>query len=386
MANIKLNNNLYPIPDAVLAAHTADFVAHLGTIAGSGMKVVIGGVEYGVDASKVAGAVSGLDIFFNSLQSSLAPGLYQTGAIDLYKNGDIEGASAMIVTPWEELEANNAIMVSKGEDIELPEMNEYGFYFGVPYSDIERTTSYTFYEDGSARLDKYGDVIEAPAGSVVYTDHSIDLSVAMDAENYVFIVQDNGKTIGYFDIELYLGAGVPPKGMVYSPYYEDGAVVFNGDLILPNDGSVTDIASYSFAYQEGLTGIIIPNGVTHIRLGVCSGCQNITNIIIPNSVTKISMYAFSFCGNLINIEIPIGVTSIGDSAFAWCDSLTSITIPSSMTFIGEEALANCKNLEKIIFKGTVAQWNAITKGDNWNGNVFASQVQCTDGYVSIKEK
>jgi hypothetical protein len=188
MANIKLNNNEYPIPDAVLAAHTADFVAHLGTIAGSGLKVVVGGVEYGVDSSKVSGAIAGLDIFFNSLQSSLAPGLYQTGAIDLFKNGDIEGASAMMITPWAELEANNDIMVSKGEDIELPEMNEYGFYFGVPYSRCDDPVSYTFYEDGSAKFDEYGDVIEAPAGSVIYSDHCIDLSVAMDAENYMFMV------------------------------------------------------------------------------------------------------------------------------------------------------------------------------------------------------
>lgn len=69
MANIKLNNNLYPIPDAVLAAHRADFVAHLGTIAGSGEKVVVGGVEYGVDASKVAGAFSELESVFGELSS-----------------------------------------------------------------------------------------------------------------------------------------------------------------------------------------------------------------------------------------------------------------------------------------------------------------------------
>ena len=269
-------------------------------------------------------------------------------------------------------------MVSKGEDIELPEMNEYGFYFGVPYSDIAGTASYIFYEDGSARLNDYGDVVEAPAGSVVYTDHSIDMSVAKDIENYVFIVQDNGKTIESFDMELYLGTGVPLKGMVYLPSHEDEVAVFNGDLILPNDGSVTDIATYSFAYQEDLTGIIIPNGVTHIRSGVCSCCQNITNIIIPNSVTKISIDAFSSCGSLISIEIPSSVTSIGPYAFAYCDSLASIIIPNGVTFIGEEAFSNCSNLEYIIFEGTRAQWNTVTKGDNWNYNVPATHVQCSD--------
>jgi hypothetical protein len=118
----------------------------------------------------------------------LAPGLYKTGAIALWQEGNYDAASAMMITPWEELEANNDIMVSKGEDIELPEMNEYGFYFGVPYSRCDDPVSYTFYEDGSAKFDEYGDVIEAPAGSVIYSDHCIDLSVAMDAENYMFMV------------------------------------------------------------------------------------------------------------------------------------------------------------------------------------------------------
>lgn len=61
MANIKLNNNEYTIPDSVLATHTADFVAYLETIAGNGLKVVVGGVEYGIDATKVTGAVEALE-------------------------------------------------------------------------------------------------------------------------------------------------------------------------------------------------------------------------------------------------------------------------------------------------------------------------------------
>lgn len=67
MVKIKLNNNEYPIPDSALAGPTADFVAHLGTISGSGFKVVVGGVEYGVDPTKVADTVSGLETILGSL-------------------------------------------------------------------------------------------------------------------------------------------------------------------------------------------------------------------------------------------------------------------------------------------------------------------------------
>lgn len=73
MAKIKLNNNEYPVPDSALAPATANFVAHLGTIAGSGMKVVVGGVEYGIDSAKVADAVNKLSELFELLNSPTEP-------------------------------------------------------------------------------------------------------------------------------------------------------------------------------------------------------------------------------------------------------------------------------------------------------------------------
>jgi hypothetical protein len=40
-----------------------------------------------------------------------------------------------------------------------------------------------------------------------------------------------------------LGTGVPPKGMIYLSSYADGGVMFHGDLVLQNDGSVIGIAA-----------------------------------------------------------------------------------------------------------------------------------------------
>lgn len=94
MANIKLNNNSYPIPDSKLAGPTADFIAHLGTIAGSGLKVVVGGVEYGVDASKVAGAIGALE--------GVLDGLNAGGGDDsnvITWDGNIEGRESFDAMP-----------------------------------------------------------------------------------------------------------------------------------------------------------------------------------------------------------------------------------------------------------------------------------------------
>lgn len=71
--NIKLNNNEYSIPDSKLATATGSFISHLGTVAGSGVKVVVGGVEYGVDASKVAGAIGEIEGVLGELNNPSEP-------------------------------------------------------------------------------------------------------------------------------------------------------------------------------------------------------------------------------------------------------------------------------------------------------------------------
>lgn len=91
MAKIKLNNNSYPIPDSALAGPTADFVAHLGTIAGSGLKVVVGGVEYSIDTSKVAGAIGELESVLGGLENGGDEGL-----ANIYWDGNTEGLDTVI--------------------------------------------------------------------------------------------------------------------------------------------------------------------------------------------------------------------------------------------------------------------------------------------------
>ena len=78
-----------------------------------------------------------------------------------------------------------------------------------------------------------------------------------------------------------------------------------------------------------------------------------------------------YVGSDVTVVIPeyIGgkpVTSIGDYAFNYCTDLTSIEIPNSVTSIGSYAFSGCTGLTSINFGGTEAQWNAISKGTNWN--------------------
>lgn len=66
---INLGDTVYNIDSAKLATARNAFVSHLNTIAGSGSKVVVNGVEYGIGTDKVAGAISALQTDFDALSA-----------------------------------------------------------------------------------------------------------------------------------------------------------------------------------------------------------------------------------------------------------------------------------------------------------------------------
>ena len=181
--------------------------------------------------------------------------------------------------------------------------------------------------------------------------------------------------------------------------------------------SVTSIGSKAFSGCKGLTSVIVDEGntkyhsagnclietatktlilgcktsviptdgsVTSIGYSAFGGCTGLTSVTIGNSVTSIGSEAFSGCKGLTSVTIGGNVTSVGNSAFYGCTGLTSVTIPDSVTSIGWAAFAGCTGLTSITFNGTKAQWNAISKDDDWKNNVPSDcKVICTDGTVNI---
>lgn len=148
--------------------------------------------------------------------------------------------------------------------------------------------------------------------------------------------------------------------------------------------SVTSIGISAFSDCSNLTSLIIGNGVTSIGQDAFSGCSSLISITIGNSVISIGMNAFLDCSNLTSITIPDNVTSIGVQVFARCARLKSITIGNSVTSIGDYAFYLCYGLTSITFNGTKVQWQAISKGNNWEYGVPSNcVVHCTDGDINI---
>ncbi len=115
-----------------------------------------------------------------------------------------------------------------------------------------------------------------------------------------------------------------------------------------------------------VTDLVIPNSVTIIGSSAFKNYSGLTSVTIPDSVIGIGDCAFYGCKSLTSITIPNSVTRIGECAFYGCTSLTSVTIGNSVTSIESRAFYGCTKLTSIIYQGTTSEWQAISKGSEWN--------------------
>lgn len=130
----------------------------------------------------------------------------------------------------------------------------------------------------------------------------------------------------------------------------------------------------SNTYKDG-KGIIVFNGPT-INMGAgASGVkgfnkqENLKTVVFPIDIDytlKIPANCFEMCRNLKTAILP-----------------TNLIFSKAGTFWAQ-TFNYCSTLEKIIYNGTIAQWQSIDKGRLWGlGIPDTAYVQCTDGNTSI---
>ena len=145
------------------------------------------------------------------------------------------------------------------------------------------------------------------------------------------------------------------------------------------------IKSEMRSYTHNIKEIELPDTVTEIGAEAFWAYEfyNVEKITIPDSVTIIGDNAFRECYGLTTVILGSGLIKIGENAFWSCHSLTSITLPNSVTMIEVQAFAFCYNLESITFNGTTEELKQIEFGTNWNMEVPAGYVQCSDGQLGV---
>ena len=100
-------------------------------------------------------------------------------------------------------------------------------------------------------------------------------------------------------------------------------------------------------FQEKITSVSLPRGLTNIPFCAFYGCVNLTEVEIPDTVTRIESAAFADCAALTGVTIPEGVTRIEGEAFGECGSLREITIPTGVTSLDSSVFRGCGRLTDI---------------------------------------
>ncbi len=140
---------------------------------------------------------------------------------------------------------------------------------------------------------------------------------------------------------------VPTDGIIYSKVTDDTCEVYgfsssasaSGKIVIAstyNGMTVTSIGYRAFAWQEGMT-----------------------SVVIPASVTKISTQAFMACTNLEKIELSEGLEYIGEEAFMSCTKVSSIVIPKSVKTICANIFSSSSNFKKVYYAGTAEEFAQI---------------------------
>lgn len=208
---------------------------------------------------------------------------------------------------------------------------------------------------------------------------------------------------------VWCGEKEPSMGLEFQKVDEGYAVIGIGtctdtDLVIPktHDGlPVISIGEGAFSDCNDLTSVTIPDSVTRIGENAFYNCRKLKDVYITdveawrnisfgdkNSYPNFygTLHALDAEGKEVTeLVIPNGVTSIGDFVFRNFKSLTGVTIPNSVTRIGNYAFYGCPGLTTITYTGTMAEWNAVSKGASWLYSVPATEVICSDGNEKIPQ-
>ena len=142
---------------------------------------------------------------------------------------------------------------------------------------------------------------------------------------------------------------------------------------------VTGIKMQAFIECTSLKSVSMPESMTWIGNGAFAGCTGLESVALPAGLKSIGENVFYSCTSLTSVVIPDKVTSIGSLAFFGCLKLESITVPAGIKTLASSFVYGCTNLKKIEFKGTQAQWNALSIDPRYLP--VGVSIVCADGTI-----
>ena len=135
--------------------------------------------------------------------------------------------------------------------------------------------------------------------------------------------------------------------------------------------------------SEEITEVTIHPDTRHVAGGAFSDCEKLTAVILPEGVVSVGSRAFRHCYALASVQLPDSLKYIGDYAFYACSNELEPTLPADLAYIGEGIFEQCR-MERVYYQGTLAQWEAIPKHEEWISRYDNYTLICADGELHVE--
>ena len=305
------------------------------------------------------------------------PGDYFEFTFDVVNNGSIDAMIDSIIkelelTAEQEKYLNYTINYDNGEEIKKndllykntskrlkvlieykKEINASDLPINAEILNLGFTLNY-IQSDGRSEVEEEEDEFAGMEIPIWYPEN-VKVSVSRDKMTLA-LVEDGSENVNNFDFFLI--------SAIYSFYIEEGIVSIDVDRI------------FGYLTVEQMN---INSNIRNIFSKV-----NVTEVVFGNKVTKVIDNMFYNSNSLMFLRFSDSENlKIGNNAFSNCKWLKRVeNLPVGLTKIGDYAFAN-SSIENISYDGTIEQWNSIVKGENWNQNIIATKVTCSNGTVNI---
>ena len=150
--------------------------------------------------------------------------------------------------------------------------------------------------------------------------------------------------------------------------------------------SVKTLGERVFDELNNLESVVFEEGneLESIGDGCFGGCPKLKTIkFTETSKFTVVDYTFQELASLEELDLPNSVESIKTYSIRECSSLKTLWLSKGLKTLEIYCIDTCP-IENLHFKGTVEEWNTISKANNWAYVVSTNVVQCTDGDVNIK--
>lgn len=247
--------------------------------------------------------------------------------------------------------------------------NKLEYYVGDSF-DPSGMVITLFYSDGTSK--------NVTAG---YT-YSIKNFTSVGAQTVIIDYEEKTTTL-----TVYVKDAAPTTAYVHTGTWGalNWGIDSNGVLVISGNGKMDDLLyNKDVAWAEHrdiVTALVIEEGVTSIGNYAFFSFTKMLSVKLPSTLKQTGINSFRNC-RFTTITFPSGLTTLKEDTFTFCTKLKTLNIPAGITKIDKWMFGYCYELEKINYDGTVAQWNALPKGENWRKDAGNFVVVCKDGTVT----